>query len=120
MKDYSLLITDLPHGEKFTHLDLKELMINAFRRKGYFLKGINFVYKTEHYTELKQKFWASITKLYKIKYVKESQSVENSALNTSRSSSSELDFFPFGEKQGLLDPNDTKEIEAFKQAQKLE
>lgn len=38
---------------------------------GYYLKGINFVYNTNKYTQKKEMLWKSISSLYKMEYIKE-------------------------------------------------
>jgi hypothetical protein len=69
--DYTLLITNLPHGENYLGVNLKEILIHSFRQKGYHIKGVNFVYDTDKYTDKKEEFWDSISKLYKIEYKRE-------------------------------------------------
>lgn len=69
--DYTLLLSGLPHGEKYNGIKLREILLKTFRMNGYYLKGINFVYNTNKYTQKKEMLWKSISSLYKMEYIKE-------------------------------------------------
>lgn len=80
--DYTLRISGLPHGKKFEALNLTEIIKHAFRKEGYFLKGVNFIYNTDKYTDKKEKFWESISELYKMEYLRETSTDPFAQINT--------------------------------------
>jgi len=44
--DYSLLFHGLPHGEEFRGVNLEKILFDEFRKKGYHLKTISFIFDT--------------------------------------------------------------------------
>lgn len=72
--DYTLMASGLPRGKKYMNLNLKEIIIHAFRKEGYSVTDVNFVYNTDKYNNLKEKFQKTLNKLYKMEYLRETSS----------------------------------------------
>lgn len=47
--DYSLLFYGLPYGPDFEGISLETILFNEFRKKGYSIKSISFIFYTNEY-----------------------------------------------------------------------
>lgn len=82
--DYSVLIKGLPSGDEIhdTDVNIEGKLKNKIERLGYTVKGMNFIYDTENYLNLKAKYSKNRDEFNKNEYNKEQMSQELGGLTS--------------------------------------
>lgn len=68
LDDISLLLSELPCGEKYTGVDLKKKILDSFEKEGYKIKKIVFAFDIEEFVQLKEEYKELKTTYEKKKY----------------------------------------------------
>ena len=82
--DYSVLLKGLPNNEKldkFDNINIKKILQKRLKQEGYEVTQMNFIYDTEKFLNLKQKYTDEMTELAKKRYRDRLQGLENSNEN---------------------------------------